>query len=555
MGQPAAELAPPAPSQKPAFLRQRLFPALVTAGLMYVCFFPLNWGWLGWVALVPLVAITVAPDRRGIKLAAWLAGLLFFLAATQWVRLANEVMYAGWVLLSLLISLHFPVFVSLTRLLTLRVGVPLVLAAPTTWTALEYVRAHINVGFAWYYMGHTQHELLPIVQIADVFGAYGVSFLVVMVNVAVFEFGRWAYQRKMRLGQVRFPVLACGLAAGMLAVTLGYGFVRLGQDEFKPGPKLALIQGNLPQFIRNEPGEEVRVAEHFENLAATAAKLEPDLIVWSETSWPVLFCYVDEGVDRSTLSGEWSSNEFWTRDKLTYLRDRFQRPMLVGLNGCVLEPDGEKHYNSAILIDAAGKLIDRYDKIERVPFGEYIPYQDYVPILKWLSPYEEENDYGIAAGRKLTVFPFQGYRFAVLICYEDSVPHLAPRFLRQEERADFFVNISNDGWFHGSEEHEQHLVSARFRAIETRRAVARAVNMGISCLIDSNGRLLAMPGPTWAQSKSCTAVVTGQIPIDSRASLYVWWGDVLPWACLAVCLAGVVAVLVRRVLRRAPAAS
>ena len=108
------------------------------------------------------------------------------------------------------------------------------------------------------------------------------------------------------------------------------------------------------------------------------------------------------------------------------------------------------------------------------------------------------------------------------------------------------MNFSNDGWFKGSEEHEQHLVAARFRAVECRRAMARAVNMGISCIIDGNGRVVTLPGKTWAASKDCTAVVIGAVPIDRRDSLYVRWGDVLPWGCLALCGVGMIVSVVPR---------
>jgi apolipoprotein N-acyltransferase len=134
----------------------------------------------------------------------------------------------------------------------------------------------------------------------------------------------------------------------------------------------------------------------------------------------------------------------------------------------------------------------------------------------------------------------------VLICYEDSIPYVAPEFMRQERVPDFFLNISNDGWFHGSSEHEQHLVAARFRAIECRRAIGRAVNMGVSCIIDGNGRILALPGPTISQSKRCTAIVSGSMPIDHRSSLYVVWGDVLPQACWVLCLGGICVLVVSR---------
>jgi apolipoprotein N-acyltransferase len=214
----------------------------------------------------------------------------------------------------------------------------------------------------------------------------------------------------------------------------------------------------------------------------------------------------------------------------------------------VLEPDGLRKYNSALLLDARGQVVDRYDKVYRVPFGEYVPWEKTLPFMRWLTPYE--GDYGINPGTRQVVFTLPStHRFAVLICYEDTVPHFAPEFLRHPEGGqapDFVINISNDGWFKGSSEHEQHLVAARFRAIECRRAMARSVNMGITCIIDGDGRLVAMPGATWAESKNRTAVVVGPVPIDRRESFYVRWGDWLPGACWGVCGVGLAISLLRR---------
>jgi apolipoprotein N-acyltransferase len=555
MGDPAA--APP----KPPFLRTRFLPALLSAGLFYLCFFPVNWGWLGWVALVPLLWLAIAPDPRRVLLASWLGGLIFSLAAVEWIRLANEFMYVLWVLLAFFISLAMPAFVWLTRLLIVRLRFPLILAAPTAWVASEYIRAVVNVGFPWYYLGHTQHECLPAVQIADLFGAYGVSFVVMMVNVAVFEIVRWGYAKVMadRGGQThvtaRSPVLALTAAGVALVLALSYGWWRLADDHFEQGTRVALIQGNLPQDIHDDENMQHVTATHFRDLADQARDLKPDLLVWSETSWPFTYCGVDSAINASTIPDKWHEMDASGRVIVHDMHERYVCPTLLGIQSLFLEPDGEKHYNTALLIDRKGKLVDHYHKIALVPFGEFIPWQDYIPFLKWLSPYSEENDYGIAAGTRHTVFELEGRKFGVLICYEDSVTFVAREFMRQERVPDFFLNISNDGWFHGSEEHEQHFVAARFRAIECRRAIGRAVNMGVSGIIDGNGRIVALPGPTLSKSKKCTAVITGAMPIDHRSSLYVFWGDVLPQACWLASFAGIAAGVWRRMRRERASAA
>src|SRR5262249_11592277 len=150
----------------------------------------------------------------------------------------------------------------------------------------------------------------------------------------------------------------------------------------------------------------------------------------------------------------------------------------LGANSWVQEADRAHRYNSAVLIAPDGRVAGRYDKIHRVPLGEYVPLRDVLPsvIVKALEPYDFEYD--ITAGRAHTRFPLKtaagAYTFGAVICYEDTMPDRA-RPYGVPPAADFVVNPSNDGWFNGSAEHEEHLAICRFRAVESRRAYARAV--------------------------------------------------------------------------------
>jgi apolipoprotein N-acyltransferase len=212
-----------------------------------------------------------------------------------------------------------------------------------------------------------------------------------------------------------------------------------------------------------------------------------------------------------------------------------------------------------LLITANGQGGARYDKIHRVPFGEYVPLREWLPWMDALAPYD--YPYSVDIGENLTRFPLCGFHFGALICYEDTDPYLARQYVRTDlgqPAADFLLNISNDGWFDGTSEHEEHLAICRFRAIESRRAVARAVNMGVSAIIDGSGRVLRpvprksdlvpadapvwevtwgernlpeLPLQEWARFKKVSAVVIGAMPIDRRYSLYAHWGDWLPQGC------------------------
>jgi len=515
--------------------------------LLYLGYFPADQGWLAWFALVPFLFLVAHRFFAPACLGTAVGGLLFGTLSVQWVRFAAPQMYLAWVGLALLLTAHFVLFLVLARWLVHYAGWPMLVAAPLVWTALEYARAQIDIGFAWYFLGHTQHAYLPVIQVADLFGAYGISFLIVTVNVAVLEVLREFLRQRApewlgghlpcRTAGWRSVLPSLAVAGGLTLGTLFYGAWRLSQDTLQPGPTVALVQGNVPQEIRNDPEQGEVQNEHFERLGQQAAAAGADLIVFPETSFTFhwLFPPTDAGVELTPLGEELLQQ---CQQFATTRTRRWGTALLVGINSLLLRGEEFQTYNSAILLGRDGKLLGCYHKCCRVPFGEYLPFGETLPFMKYLSPYT--FDYGIEPGWELTLFELPGqqvYRFAVLICYEDTVPHLARKFLRQckaGEPLDFFLNISNDGWFRGSEEHEQHLATARFRAVETRRALARAVNMGISAVIDSNGRIVALPGPTLRQSKAFPAIVTAQIPIDHRFSLYVWWGDVLPILCIAL---------------------
>lgn len=544
----------PAPGREiPAQTRplRLVLPALASGLLLWACYFPLAWSWLAWVALVPLLLLVRADSpSRGIYLAAWAAGLAFFVPALQWMRVADYRMYFTWAGLAVYCSLYFPAAAWLLRRLDRHTALPLVFTVPAVWTALEYVRGTFGTGFPWYFLGHTQHRLLPLIQVADLAGVYGVTFLAAAVNAALFDLlagSAWArafWNLRPRPGDgAGFRLLQATAVALALGVSLAYGIRRLDHAAFERGPTLALLQGNLDQRIRNaaaDGDEEGRCAlremgDHFGGLCDRAARDRPDLVVWSETSFPGEWAGDVEGRPEADVQA-WADEIAW----------RWPATVLLGLNSTIQGDGRELRYNSALLVrperDAGrrvGRFVARYDKIHRIPFGEYVPFREWLPWMDRLAPYD--FDYSIRVGERLTRFPLGPWRFGVLICFEDSDPPLARQYARATADgppADFLVNISNDGWFDGSSEHEEHLAVCRFRAVECRRAVARAVNMGISAVIDGDGRVVALPGPDWAGSKKVAAVLTAPVPLDRRTSLYAAWGDWLPAGCGVSLLAG-----------------
>ena len=560
-------------------MKPRVFlPAILSGLLLWPAFFPLDLGPIGFVALVPWLSLVRAPvTNRRRYLAAYVGGVAFFFVALNWLPVAHPMMYFSWVGLTLVCPLFWVTGLWFIRRLD-RLGFPLAVSFPVAWVALEYTRAHFptgfsflthvglhqKIGFGWYFLGYTQHAFSQLLQVADLGGVYAVSFLVAAVNGLAAE---WALRMAVVRRWLRWPVAevtptsrwivpsTVGVAMGVVGA-IGYGVVRLDHPAFLPGPRVAAIQGNMPQAEKTKRGENLGELYFRLHVQAIAQSPLPDLIVWPETCMPVEWAEVApgeslEGAPSDFLKKREVAEHFLGKSDLRkkYLDWRSEKPdwhvtTLFGLGG--LEWEGGKvwKYNSALAIDRKGNKLGRYDKMHLIPFGEYVPFRETFPWMNAFTPYD--HDYSCRPGEHWTRFPLttadgRSFLFGCLICYEDSDPYLARQYAGEVDPVDFLVNISNDGWFDGTEEHEQHLAICRFRAVETRRSIVRAVNMGISALIDPDGRVVAIPGESWSASKKIEAVLTVEVPIDHRESSYARLGDWAPAVCWLVIVVGFVA--------------
>jgi apolipoprotein N-acyltransferase len=532
--------------------------ALVSGALLWASFYPLNFGWLGWIALVPFLGLVKAEARpRRVYGAALLCGLAFFVPVLQWMRVGDKAMYGAWLALALYCSLYFPVALLCLRYLNQRTTLPLFITLPVVWTAFEFLRAHLISGFPWYFLAHTQHELLPMIQISDLAGAYGLSALMAAGNAVVFEMLlQWEWFRQLiepgrppELSRVNLRVQASVVLASF-GVCLVYGFLRIEHANFRTGPRVLLIQSNVPQQIRdeawsNQGNTAVDVMSRYVELTESGLKdkPKPDLIVWPESSLPEVWIQLAQGFPHHLYPNAAAVADR-THAKATKLAQGWGADFLVGGTFADVEDiDHETRFNSSLLIRREGKFDGRYDKIHLVPFGEFLPFRKQFKWMKFFSPYDYE--YSVDPGTSLKRFKLANDTFGVLICYEDTDPTLARQYAHagpDGPAANFLVNVSNDGWFDGTSEHEQHLATCRFRAVETRRAIARSVNMGVSAVIDGNGKIIALPGETVPGSVKMEGFISCNVPIDDRTSYYGRFGDWLPWTCWvllgAACLWG-----------------
>ncbi|MCA8985796.1 MAG: apolipoprotein N-acyltransferase [Planctomycetaceae bacterium] len=541
------------------------------AGLtMWACYPPLDLGFLAWLAPLPwLMLIRLPRPVRGQVLASYLGGLVFMLSALQWMRYGDRLMYIGWIALASYLAAYIPIFIGLSRLAVHRWKFPLLVVAPVVWTGLECFRGWFLTGFGWYYLGHTQYRWVELIQISDLVGAYGVSFVMMLFTAAIALQIPSAWY--VRLGLIpglsrqneaatldaHSPRRYLVLATLCLLAVVGYGYGRRAAADFSPGPRVALIQGNFRAALRTPPSEYQDSFLVHNELTGYAVQHQPDLIVWPEGMFRYPLQESAPGMSRADLAevspyfpvDSWANTD--VQDTLEAMSEKAGAALVIGLGAYVASPTQLDQYNSAQLIRPDRGMQTRYDKLHRVPFGEYIPGAGF-PLLASVVP----RNFGLSPGKAATLFEYQGWRFAPVICFEDTVPHVTRRIVRSIQRqdesgrpVDFLVNLSNDGWFAGSSEHDQHLITAQFRAVELRMPLVRAANMGISSIIDGDGVVLtpevfltkdAVSGeprpetyrePSGRYRRKLEAVAVHTLPLDSRGSLYLWWGDWFAMTC------------------------
>ncbi len=427
---------------------------LFLSSILLVLSFPnFNLSYLVFIGFVPLFFAIQNQPPKNVFLISCLCGFLFYLGTLYWLY---HVTVFGLIVLSLYLALYFGVFGLIFRLFTIHHSLFTSLLISTAWVFLEYIQARLFTGFGWALLGYSQYKNLPLIQIADFAGVYGVSFVIMLANVAIYRLFKRSFREIIIAGMVFVAVIA-------------YGMVKEAKVEEGSTVKISIVQGNIPQDMKWDPDAAEYILDKYIDLTRLAAFDAPDLIIWPETSFPGFF----EEDRRRTQS-------------VLDLASDINIPILLGANTY----EGLRNFNSAVLVSDKGEIADRYDKIHLVPFGEYVPFSERFPALHNLVLGELGE---FTAGKDFKIFQFTIHNspftanFATLICYEDIFPEISREFVKNGAR--FLVVITNDAWYGKTGAPYQHSACSVFRAIENRVSIVRCANTGLSCFIDSKGRI------------------------------------------------------------------
>ena len=529
-------------------LRSR-YPLAIVAGLaLAAAFLEINLAGLAWVG--PALILGAAWGRSGGDAfrIGYVAGLAHYLASLYWLLLIPVTGYPilGWVALSAYLALYPAAWV---WLLSGKVGVggwaqrtAWSLGGAAVWVGLEMVVGRFLSGFPWNFIGTSQYRMLPLIQIASVAGVYGVSFVVVWFSLcmysAVVAILRRPTARYAWMAEIILPLI-------VLAALFVFGLGRL-REQTPPGPTLRVtfVQPSIPQTMIWDEKENANRFRQLLALTARALTNETDLLLWPEAAVPNMIRY-DEATYRA-ITGLARSNHVW---------------MIVGSDDAVhrvssTNPNEADYFNSSFLVTPTGKLDGVYHKRHLVIFGEYVPLARWLPFVKWFTPITG----GFTPGDRLVSFemnqwpriapqpqpglheappelaPRQVVKTATLICFEDVFPHLVREDVNDD--TDFLVNLTNDGWFGEGAEQWQHAASAVFRAVENGLPLARCCNNGLTCWIDSCGRLREIFHDK-SGSVYGAGIITAQIPVlapgeKRKPTFYNEHGDWFGWTCVGM---------------------
>ena len=488
-------------------LKWNILFAILSGALLILSFPKYGWGFVAWFAFIPLLfALHRVTSIRQALLLGFITGVVGYTGIIYWivyvvVNYGYLPVYLG-IIIMLLLACYLSVYLAIfaAGIVYFRWKIPLYLTGPVLWICLEYCKSQLFTGFPWENLGYSQYLNLYLIQFADILGVFGLSFLIILVNVSLFEIITKRSKREYIIAAVVSLILISAYIYGIFRVN---NINKLLQNESTPSMEVSLIQGNIDQSIKWNQNFQKETLNIYEDISLKNIPADGGLIVWPETAIP--FNFQDE-------------NDL--RNQIKNLSIKTKSNFIFGSMSYFRRSHHVDFYNSAYLLSPEGEVQGRYDKVHLVPYGEYVPLRNVFPFINGLTA--GIGDF--SRGNGYIPLSLAERKIGVLICYEGILSYAARMY--KKESAELLVNITNDAWFGSTSAPYQHISMTIFRAVETRLYLVRAANTGISAIIDPRGQIVAKTNIFQKDS------LKGKVKFLNIPTFYAEHGDILVGVCL-----------------------
>jgi apolipoprotein N-acyltransferase len=483
--------------------------ALTALAMPPISFFPIVF--MTFSAFLWILDCLKLAKKYQVFIAGWSFACGYFVAGLYWIvyALGVDLTKFFWLVPFTLVGLPailalFPAFAILLTHLSRTQGLAKCLFFSMLWVTFEWMRGHLLTGFPWNLIGYSWMACLSVVQSVSVIGVYGLSLITVLISTLPY-----AWFLNSRKKAVR-PLIAGILGVFLIMTVLGYWRLSDAHPFSSEGEVVRIVQPNIKQENKWNPSLTRNNFFRLIELSALPSKKSIQYLIWPESAVPF---FLDENPDALKIIAENMSKE---------------TTLFTGAPRRQADSDGKmvKIWNSLLIVNPEGQVIETYDKAHLVPFGEYVPWRTYLP--SWVSKVTYGSlDYSSGAGLKTLALP-QVKPFSPLICYEVIFPGKV--VAKSEQRPMWILNLTNDGWYGYTSGPFQHAAIAQVRAIEEGIPLVRAANTGISLVVDPYGRQVASLG--LEQTGVLDAVLP---PALEEQTLYSRYGDKILVVMLLIC--------------------
>lgn len=439
-----------------------------------------------WFAFVPLFVYVRGRDYKEIIVKTFITGIIGNYFSYSWIGHFGINMPGGPAIVLGFLMPYMTVFLIIkiigAEFLSRKFENLRFLIYPGVWIFVDWFNSLGFITFPWAYLGYSQYPVAPVIQMVSVTGILGLNFIIILFSIVLADFIKAAGKSGISAGGIIRSADGKKLISAIVLISIIFisGMIRIWSagNDYQGTMKVSMVQSCISPW-KSWSANKYKYLNELQGLTNEALADNPDMIIWSESATLETFTYSHLKNFRTVFQ----------KDILDYIQ-KTGKPFITGEIGIVESLDGSRFrrlpQNNAVLINSSGIPEKSYSKMVLVPFGEWFPYEKWFPAVKRLLETFGASDF--VPGKNHEIFEVNGAKFGVLVCYEGLFYKLCNNY--GKAGADYFINITNDGWTDTYAGHMQHSSVSVFRAVENGIWYVRAGNTGLTAVIDPFGRIV-----------------------------------------------------------------